>query len=280
MGNTEGIDIYIYIFRFMRTPATLFCLLIIGFSSCTKPDYSDQFFLKTDSILGDYLISAEWHQAPYYMDVPNRTFIYFQHSNNNKLTKRIGGSVSDVITNYTNGIYDTVEYISQDHILLFTINTNPVFNIPPSKREIFLVDGYIQRKITYDNWHPTPSSDTIDYYYDVQNRLCKTKQSFNTEVWFRDYQYDNRGNLQKIIGKDSSRTAFNRIFAATEEDFGGYDNKKNPLKGTTCLWQDLLYRTLSTNNFTNYIYRDDVGNTTYNAWTLSYNANGEADFTK
>jgi hypothetical protein len=117
----------------------------------------------------------------------------------------------------------------------------------------------------------------VFYFYDNQNRLNKTEQHYGSVIVVRNYLYDENRNLQKITGSsrfDDEST----IFDQTEETFGGYDNKPNPLKGP-CLWQDLLYRTLSTNNFTTYSYRGSNGYNTI-SYTLVYGANGNVDYSK
>ena len=273
----------------MRTAYIPFCLLIIGFFSCSKgpiDSVQSNNFPKVDSILGQYLLNKEVHSSLYSMNVGSSGYGYFKYDDKN-VSKRIGGYIQIYFPVYSDAIYDTVQYISSDTILLTTLDNTPDFNIYPDNRKIILGNGLIRMKITYNTFlqyynlpGPQPvDQDTIYYSYDTKNRLSRTVQHLPNKIVERDYLYDNHDNLLKIMStiKDSYPSLY--ITTATEE-FGGYDNKKNPLKGI-CLWQDLLYRTLSANNFTTYLYREgNSSSVEYKTWTLVYNSQGEVDFSK
>lgn len=132
------------------------------------------------------------------------------------------------------------------------------------------------KKITATDLETGEGADTIFYYYDAQNRIKTTEQHFEWFVITKTYTFDAAGNLTKISGVKEYRDA--EVATTTEEIFGGYDNKPNPLKGL-CLWQDYFYRSLSNNNFTSYTYISGSTEETKN-WTLFYDGNGKVDYSK
>jgi len=260
----------------MRTSQiSLFALCIITLLSCQKdevaqPNYN---FIKVDSINWKYLIDKEKHSAPSSIGGT----AYFQYVGN-KLSKRLGG-YKNIITGggysgfYTTEIYDTVEFHNSNTITIITKDNLNGMDVYPRKREITLKNEIIVKKITFDENNP----DTIYYYYDSQNRLTKTEQFFKISIITKNYLFDSNNNLQKISTvKKAKDDGF--VYYVAEELFGGYDNKVNPLSGQT-LWQDLLYRTLSKNNFTTYTYSEGTNFETI-SWTLIYDNNGNVDYSK
>ncbi len=175
------------------------------------------------------------------------------------------------------GFYDTVMYTAPNLITIVSKENLDDYNGHPNKREIILENGLVKQKITYDDAYFWSYTDTIDYYYDAARRLQRTRQRTKHYVIERNYAFDAKGNLRSILGEKKDRYD-NTVVGTTEEHFGGYDDKPNPLKGI-CLWQDLLYLTLSANNFTSYSYRGDKGFRDI-TWTLAYDENGNADFSK
>jgi hypothetical protein len=148
-------------------------------------------------------------------------------------------------------------------------------DVRPGKREILMKNGLITQKITFDATTTLLNSDTMYYLYDHDKRLKKTEQYFKYTIISREFTFDSNDNLQRIYTVKKSR--INDLTSTMEEIFGGYDNKANTLKGQT-LWPDLLYRTLSKNNFTTYSFTSGTNTETKN-WTLNY-TNGTVDFSK
>lgn len=198
----------------------------------------------------------------------------------NRIVKRIGGYIGAVGAGgyagiYIDAIYDEVEYTSANLITLRTKDDIGYLDGSVNKREIILEKGLIKQKITYDDKSNHAYTDTIFYFYDSQRRLQSTKQGLKHRIVERDYFFDSNGNLQRIVGVEKSRYD-DTVLSKTEELFGGYDDKPNPLKGQ-CLWQDLLYRTLSTNNFTTYSYKTE-GASESKSWVLVYGDDGRVDY--
>lgn len=257
------------------TQITILALCIIILFSCQKDEVAqpNYYFIKVDSINWKYLIDKEFHYAPSSIGGT----AHFEYAGS-KLSKRRGGYTSMIVAGgysgfYTTDVYDTVEFHNSNTITIITKDNINQLDVYPTKREITLENGIIVKKITFDPSIP----DTIYYYYDSQNRLNKTEQFFRSTIVTKNYFFDSNNNLQKISTFETDRD-FGFVYIPAEELFGGYDNKVNPLYGQT-LWQDLLYRTLSKNNFTTYRYTQGVNFQLIN-WTLIYDNNGNVDYSK
>ncbi|HEX8334931.1 MAG TPA: hypothetical protein VF622_20060 [Segetibacter sp.] len=243
-----------------------------------KPNPETIIFPKIEVIQGTYLFSKEEHAASSRVSGGYAAFKYID----DKPSKRIGGffsmsSSSGYSGFYTSDIYDTVQYSMNDNITVLSKDNIDGADIYPSKREFTVEGGLIVKKITYDEVATRHDNDTMHYFYNAEKMLIKTEQHFKYNIITRDYFYNGTNNLQKISGNKRSRID-GATFSTSEELFGGYDNKANPLKGQT-LWQDLLYRTLSKNNFTTYTYKSGSDTETRN-WALKYDSNGNVDFSK
>lgn len=255
--------------------------------SCSKDsqDIHPINFVRTDVVNSKYLFDKEEHD---FIPVVGGT-AEFQYSNS-KIVKRMGASMFILTPGgvYRNGIYDTVEYTAPNVITVVSMDNLDFLDIYPVKRVITLNHGLIDRKIAYPyrgNGVDTMyvNNDTIYYSYSKNgfipgniHRLIKTVQYIRSDIVTRDYSYDGKGNLQNIFTVTKSR--YGNFVDTAKETFGGYDDKPNPLRGV-CLWEDLLYRTLSTNNFTTYTY-ENGSNTESRRWTLVYDSKGNVDYSK
>lgn len=231
---------------------------------------------KPASISAVYLMDKETH-TPLNVVGGNSKFEY----SGDKVIKRIGGFIAIPASSgfswlYTEDIYDSVQYLNKNTIRIFTTDNFEELNVNPNEREITLEDGRMIRKITATDLETGEGADTIFYHYDVQNRIERTEQHFEWTIITRTYTFDAAGNLTKISGVKKYRDG--EVATTTEEIFGGYDNKSNPLKGL-CLWQDYFYRSLSNNNFTSYTYTSGSAEETKN-WSLVYDSNGNVDYSK
>jgi len=231
---------------------------------------------KPGSISAVYLIDKETH-TPLNVVGGNSKFEY----TGDKVIKRIGGFVAVASSggwsgHYTTDVYDSVQYLSKNAIRIFTADNFEELNVSSNEREITLEDGRMVRKITATDLETGEGADTIFYYYDAQNRIKTTEQHFEWFVITKTYTFDAAGNLTKISGVKEYWDG--EIGATTEETFGGYDDRPNPLKGL-CLWQDYFYRSLSNNNFTSYTYTSGSTEETKN-WTLVYDSDGNVDYSK
>ena len=228
------------------------------------------------SINAVYLIDKETHTPPNVVGGNSK----FEYSGD-KVIKRIGGFIAIPVSSgfswrYTEDIYDSVRYLNRNTIRIFTADNFEELNVGLNEREITLEGGRMVRKITSRDLDTGKNADTIFYYYDSQNRIKTTEQHFEWFVITKTYTFDAAGNLTKISGVKEYWDG--EIGATTEETFGGYDDKPNPLKGL-CLWQDYFYRSLSNNNFTSYTYISGSTEEAMN-WNLVYDINGNVDYSK
>jgi hypothetical protein len=263
----------------------LFLIFLFALISCSKdtPRISSTHFSRADQVYSWYLFDREDHDMPL---VVNGT-AQFQYLGS-KVVKRIGGSIPVISAGgiggiHTTVIYDTVEYTAPNEITIESKDNSDYFDVYPLPRVITLEDGRVARKITYgykENGY-NAANDTIYYSYSENgfsagnvHRLIKTVQYLRGLAVTRDYSYDPKGNLQNITTVTNSR--YTGYADTAKEIFGGYDDKPNPLRGV-CLWEDLLYRTLSTNNFTTYTYKRGSDFESKN-WKLVYDNEGNVDY--
>ncbi len=232
-------------------------------------------FAKIDEIEGKYLFTKEEHVSS--SAVGGTAIFDFA---DNRPAKRAGGYLffsGGSTGRYVTGIYDTVEYLSPNNIVLTSkVNIEGV-RVRLFKRIITVENGLVTKKITFDDLTVNNNADTICYFYDERRKLKRTVQFFKWNTIERDYFFDSSGNLQNIKGVKKSRDD-GFVFYTSEETLGGYDDRPNPLKGLS-LWEDLLYRTLSNNNFTAYTYKSGTSEEIRN-FSLAYGGNGNVDFSK
>ncbi|HYH14742.1 MAG TPA: hypothetical protein VD794_05975 [Flavisolibacter sp.] len=252
----------------MRTLSFLLILFVMLLSSCSKKEdvktELDAFTVPKISQLDEkYLVTTEEHLLQ--PDARGAMRFYY---NGNRVVKRDW---------WPDAVYDTVIYTSPNTITLIQKDILPGVDYNTLKREIKVFNGQVVQKISYDNVSQPSRNDTIDYVYDQQQRLTQTIQKTPYRLTTRQFYYDGNNNLQRVYTTTIDRyDAY--VYPSAEELFGGYDNKPNPLKGAT-LWHDILYRSLSQNNFTTYSHTDHNGTQTRN-WTLVYDAKGQVDFSR
>lgn len=263
-----------------ESTSSLFLIFLFALISCSKdsPRISSTHFSRADQVGSVYTIDREEHNARSVLGGTTR----FQYVGS-KVVKRIGSIFLEPGVFHPNGIYDTVEYTAPNEITIESKDNSDYFDVYPLPRVITLENGRVARKITYDSREIgfSTRNDTIYYLYSENgyipgnmHRLIKTVQYIRGGIVTRDYSYDHKGNLQNITTVTNVR--YLDYTDTARETFGGYDNKPNPLQGV-CLWQDLLDRTLSTNNFTTYTYRSRSGFQSME-WTLTYDSNGNVDY--
>ncbi|MEO5941805.1 MAG: hypothetical protein ABIP30_10515 [Ferruginibacter sp.] len=276
----------------MRTTFLFIFFSMILFTSCKKqgeisPDIKTDSF-HADSILKKYLISQEQHAEANPVGGPGGAsgfMSYFLYDNTGRVIRRTGGVISGFTASYyTPLIYDTLVYAGSNTVTLSTgVIPNPDFTLLyPHIRVISFTGGLVTKKITY-YYDGNYGNDTIYYYYDGAKKLEHTEQFNHNYSQINQYAYNSSGNLTKITGSYTYRRT-NYLTSTTEEFFSGYDNTANPLKGPV-LWEDLLYRSLSSNNFNTYEYieKDAAGIEDWHEYIhipLGYDINGHVNFAK
>lgn len=145
-------------------------------------------------------------------------------------------------------VQTTTYFFDNDRIKMITAAPTNSFYTTDTTFLFYNTNGIIDSSLTY-RYHEN----------DLRRRLKKS------------FSFDEDGNLVKVEGEDMSNYR-------TEEYFSGYDQKENPLKDLLGL-EEVFYRTLSENNFTDYSFRriyysiqpDDWSE---RHWDFEYDGNG------
>jgi hypothetical protein len=260
----------------------LICLVCLIYSCKKSSESAGASFPIIDSLSGRYLVYPLPHDGLINeLSVPGIYPVYFVYDKDHRLVKRIGGTITDILSVYYNTIYDTIIYKTSEDILLTTLSNSSNLHLPPMNREVFFSGNRMTEKIFYDvdPSNPPAQNDTIWYFYDGNNRLSRWRWHTTAS----DYQesivtYDNNGNMTQVLSYWlNQRTLVQVPVQVDTERFTGYDHAANPLQGL-CLWEDLLYRSLSRNNFSNYRYIGPFLNSGGLDWQLNYLPNGQVDF--
>ncbi|KAA2240825.1 hypothetical protein F0L74_32335 [Chitinophaga agrisoli] len=180
---------------------------------------------------------------------------------------------------YSRLVYDSVAYNGNSLITTITITRHyrgTDINMPPRQRDIVLENGRMLQQIT--------EKDTTRYYYDG-NKLSRREIRSKSHRVTQQFYFNLSGNLEKVTSRDSSNYD-NALLGTTEETFSGYDNSPNPFRQRfLMIWEDLFYRSLSVNNYTQYnmvTYTPgiDIPAMTNIVSTFYYRNDGTLDFTK
>jgi hypothetical protein len=174
--------------------------------------------------------------------------------------------------------YDTVIYLSNDHIVMEEMTTDPNYQSHLWKRELFLELGMVKWKVYYIPDNGGVRQDTVEYIYDAGGKLARRWD--HSEVGLMsELTYDVNRNLEKVTSYFKNNRTGEIYPSKWEETFTGYDKVANPLRGSA-LWDDFLYRSLSGNNFAGYQYGLNGGVQGSFTWQLQYKANGQIDYSR
>lgn len=237
----------------------------------------------TDSIQGKYMI-FDAGGIGYTPGTGSNGYFSFQ---GNRISRRNGGFLPAPLSGamsgpYSKDVYDTVIY-QQNRIILETRTNVSGIIMPVNKRELILENGRIAKKIYHSNI--SDHKDTALYFYAAGNRISRKEIRYSDRTQVQVFTFDAQGNLQKIKTtlQISGQTTPNWT---AEESFFNYDTRPNPLKGYW-MWDDLYYRSLSTNNFAKYEFMktyQTVNGPAMEArgmeWVLVPHAKGYVDYGK
>lgn len=265
----------------MRIPV---CLFVLCLFSCTKKDEQLNTELGIGEVNAQYFLKWNYGYATGANLLAASKITY----DSNKPKKR-SGSYLPVFggydyNSYTDLVYDTVVWINSQKFLLQSKNMLPSGSPNLPKWEVEINDGKPVKRISYFHHSGTYIPvDTALYFYDANKRVQKIE--FHSSVQGVSYLFTktlffNNDNLEKVSGVYLRKP--NTPLYSTEETFGSYDNKPNPLKALW-LWDDLYYRTLSSNNFSTYTYKrfdaqNNLIDSTHKTWTLQYDEKGNVSF--
>lgn len=262
----------------MRTFAIFACFLL--FISCRKSTLASNKENSVIAISPSFFI--KW-QYPFATSSELVAKSIFQYSDN-KAIKRSGSHLQVFggydWNSYTDKVYDLVSYGNSTVSLQ---SHNDLFSPAPKrpKWEIELVDGKPSRKISFVFYGGMYiPGDTALYYYSSNKQIQKIEYHSTAQgssyLYTKNFTFDTNGNLQKVTSIYLKKPG--NVLFSTQELFELYDTKTNPLMHLW-LWDDLYYRTLSTNNFAKYTFQKfDASNNLVDAFSASldlrYDASG------
>jgi hypothetical protein len=233
-----------------------------------------------DSINNAYLINLDGSQDVVYtifggmVSAPLTTHFTYQSG---EIVTRVGAYLNLVAgapTFYDVLVYDTLIY-NDSLIKIITKTADPSLRpLPSNERDLVFENGLLQQKTT--------ATDTTYYYYS-NNKLVKSINFTKTVETLFQFTYDSYNNLNQVNQSwyyiyEPSDSGFIRM------NFSGFDHASNSLSRFG-LWDDLLYRSLSANNFTTVNFttinysNDDTEFGTFTV-QLYYDASGNLDLSR
>lgn len=238
--------------------------------------------------LDRYDIRYMLYPAEFIMPDGKQHLVTLQFNDRGMPVRRTGDLVAaPYITGYhlqfTDQIFDTVVYHAEDRVTISKMLEVPDVYIPPDEKEIFLDRGRISRIIHTRGEGGGATIDTTDFYYDGAGLLLRTtgklyRQSGGS-YWLRStttrvYSFTDK-NLRKIEEEEVRPSGST---TTTLELFDDYDNAPNPTRGLI-FFDELFYRSLSTNNFRKYSLeqRNGAGEVIGRldlSWTFAYDEKG------
>ncbi len=260
-------------------PCLLLTLIAVVIASCGKDDTTRPLPPRVDSLAWRFPATSSFIYGTWPLGVGEPLPMLLFSYRDGKPYLRTGGSIG-ILDQYSRLVYDSVAYSGNSLITIVTITRHyrgTEINMPLSRRDIILENGRITHQIT--------EKDTSFYYYDG-NRIARREIRSQHHIIKQQFHFNLSGNLEKVNTTDSSITA-NMVFTNTEETFGGYDNAPNPLRQRfLAIWEDLFYRSLSVNNYTQYHSEthtpgsSELPATVNIVNTFYYHNDGTLDFTR
>jgi hypothetical protein len=197
-----------------------------------------------------------------------------------KLKKRTGDIIAVPVPPYPYP-YSYCDCVADTFI--YTANKTEVYRYMKNGGEnllvqttTYLIDNDRINMITASRTNSNYTTDTTFLFYNTSGIIDSslTYRYHENDLRRRlkkSFSFDGDGNLVKVEGEDMSNYR-------TEEYFSGYDQEENPLKNLTGL-EDVFYRTLSKNNFTDYTfkriyYSSQPYDWSEKHWDFEYDGNG------
>jgi len=255
-------------------------LLSVLLINCSKDDNSrnveDEIMI--DSYVFIYMLYPSGIQFSYNMD----NLVKIEYNNQNEIIKRKGSIIpvnpaTGFNYRFTDKIYDTVLRYPNMVIIKRKI-TDSQLNIDEFKRTIvFDQDDKIKYKII--------ENDTIDYEYNTNGKLIKTKSRNQHKPNESTFYYNTSQNLDSVVTKKFGYSSTSGIFLRTKtiETFEEYDHTENPLK-KLIIFKETFYRSLSENNFSSYkkkvfnAYNNNLMEQEERNWDFIYDENGNIQY--
>jgi hypothetical protein len=247
-----------------------FLVFILAIISCSKNNENDQPYV-FDAYRPSFMNYFSMGGA---LDDTNKVFL--EYYPDGKLKRRMGDMIPVPIPpyprpyDYCDCVTDTFSY-SQDQVQVIRRLQIGDEVYQASTMTYFLENGRVS-KITGIFPFGDYNADTTLMIYNDNGLLDSTiTRSYRLtdlkRLLIKVFSFDGDGNLVKVDGEYMGN-------GRTEEIFSGYDQHDNPLKNVIGL-EDVFYRSLSKNNFTDYSYKEYWGGYDYTEkhWDLKYDAN-------
>jgi hypothetical protein len=247
-----------------------FLVIILAIISCNKKNENDQpyvFDTYRPSFMNYYTMGGV---------LGDTNKVVLEYYSDGKIKRRMGDMISVPIPpyplpyQYCDCVIDTFSY-SQDQVQVIRRQQFEDYAVQASTITYFLENGRVS-KITSIFPFGYYYVDTTLVIYNDNGLLDSTvTRSYHLndlrQLLIKVFSFDTDGNLVKIVGEYMGN---GRI----EENFSGYDQHDNPLKNVIGL-EDVFYRSLSKNNFTDYSYKEWWGDFHYieKHWDLKYDDN-------
>jgi len=241
--------------------------------------YSCEKEYKVNHLIDGYYIGYMDYPEPVKPD-PNTDNIVDLKYSGNHIIKRIGALFAISPTSgynykYSEDFYNELTYTGN---MISIVNKSSLVDyvVSPNERKIYLDNSgrMIQEVFSYYS-----TVYTIDYLYNMEGLLTKSITLRN--VYLDEYSlfyYNSKNNLDSIV-TNNELDLYREV-----EIFSDYDNAPNPLK-PLIIFRETFHRALSENNYRKYTmkklnFRTELTEIYFKQWTLSYDNDGNCDFTK
>lgn len=227
---------------------TAILLTIVFGCNIFEDEVKQETLLKID----EYHPTAMFYPA---MAFPDTNSIKLFYTNDNKLSERIGGLINTYFGyRFYAFVGDTVSYYKDSIVVRKKLLSNKDFEYLDEYKSTFILNnGLIIKEFRVgDMYNETHRKyDTLIYSYNKKKQIEEITQIIyypRKKSWFK---YDEDGNLNLIISEKYYGDT--PVFRDTMWFFD-YDNSPNLVKNLN-IFQECFYRSLSTNNFREYIHK-------------------------
>jgi len=217
-------------------------------------------------------------------------FFKFEYNTKQQLTRKVGGFLpasgsTGGLKYFSDKIYTTFSY-NGNQITAENKSSSADFTVQPEKR-MYLLDQnnrVVEKEVPHTNFYLV-AKQTFMYEGDRLIEIMTTYPNMSydpndpndyIETWVEKFTYDGGNNLIKTenIQLHNGKPAGIRIVRT----FGNYDTAKNVCK-SLFLVEDLMYRSLSANNYRSYseeeFWFNELQSSKTQNWTFNYDSNGQ-----
>jgi hypothetical protein len=201
--------------------------------------------------------------------------VLLEYYEDGRLKRRIGDIVSVPVPPYpypwafSPDVVDSFTYVQNqvhvDRYFRYEGDMLPVYS------KTYTIDNGKLTQVTTEQYQDNTTTDTTTFLYNSEGLLDTSitygyRDDYCILILTKVYLFDSSGNLIQVKG--ISQTDY-----TTEENFSGYDQSENPLKNLIGL-EDVFYRSLSKNNFTDYSFYRSPNIWNERHWDFEYDDNG------